>query len=73
MDKSVLREKELLSAKDLQTMGVGRGMAYSLLSRSDMPVVIIGGRKFMHKDLFMKWLERKAGGLEEQATINVQQ
>ena len=73
MDKSVLREKELLSAKDLQTMGVGRGMAYSLLNRSDMPVVIIGGRKFMHKGLFMKWLERKAGGLEEQAAFNVQQ
>ena len=66
-------EQIVLSAKDLQKMGFSRSMAYRLLNRADMPVLAIGDRKFMNKELFMKWLERKAGGLEEQAAFNVQQ
>lgn len=54
-------EKELLSASDLQDMGMGRSMVYQLLNRTDLPVVQIGKRKFMHKEKFLEWLEKQAG------------
>lgn len=66
-------EQIILSAKDLQKMGFSRSMAYRLLNRSDMPVLSIGERKFMNKELFMKWLEKHGAALEEQAAGNVQQ
>ena len=64
-------ERELLSAADLQGMlGLSRSKVYEMLKRSDMPVVALGGRKFMHKDLFMKWLERQAAGPEEMRAMS---
>ena len=53
-------EKKVLSADDLQNMGFARGMTYNLLNRKDLPVVTIGRRKFMHRDLFMAWLKAQA-------------
>ena len=53
-------EKTVMTASDIQRMGMSRSMAYQLLNREDLPVVIIGGRKFMHRDLFLKWLEEQA-------------
>lgn len=53
-------EKELLTSKDLQKMGISRTRAYQLLDRPDLPVVILGGRKFMHRKLFIQWLEKQA-------------
>ena len=52
--------KELLSAKDLVRMGFGRSMSYQLLNRSDLPVISIGGRLFMHRQLFEEWLKVQA-------------
>ena len=54
-------EKELLSASDLQEMGMGRSMVYQLLNRADLPVVQIGKRKFMHREKFLEWLAGQAG------------
>ena len=66
--------RELLSAGDLQEMlGLSRSKVYEMLNRSDMPVVTIGGRKFMHKELFMQWLARQAAGRETVTAGNVQQ
>jgi hypothetical protein len=47
----------LLSAKHLQACDVTRSMAYHLLNREDMPVVRIGGRLFMNRDLFFQWVD----------------
>ena len=50
----------LLSARDLMGMGIARSLAYQLLNRADMPMVQIGGRKFMHRELFLTWLLNQA-------------
>ena len=47
----------LMSAKDLQRVGVTKTMAYQLLNREDIPVVCIGGRKFVNRDKFFQWLD----------------
>ncbi len=52
--------RRLLSAKDLQEMGFSRSTAYNLLNRADLPVVRIGGRKYLHAGLFDRWLENQA-------------
>ena len=53
----------LLDAKALQALvPCSRSMAYQFLNREDLPVVIIGERKFMHRDLFLKSLEEQATG-----------
>lgn len=53
--------RELLSAEDVRKVtGLSRASAYALLNRTDLPVVRIGGRKFMHKDLFLEWLKEQA-------------
>ena len=60
MEQHNNHDKPVLSATDIQKMGFCRSMAYQLLNREDLPVVVIGGRKFMHRDLFLKWLEEQA-------------
>ena len=50
----------LLSAKHLQACGLSRSMTYALLSREDMPVVKIGERLFMNRDLFFEWIDTQA-------------
>lgn len=47
----------LLSISNLQAMGMGRSMAYQLLKSPKLPVVQIGGRRFMLRDKFITWLE----------------
>ncbi|NCB52844.1 MAG: DNA-binding protein [Clostridia bacterium] len=50
----------LISAIDLQAVGIPRPTAYQLLNRSDMPVVMLGRRKFLNRDLFFKWLDEQS-------------
>ena len=47
---------EILSAKDLQDMGFSRSMSYALFNREDIPVIRIGKRKFIRREIFMEWL-----------------
>ena len=47
---------EILSAKDLQEMGFSRSMSYALFNREDIPVIRIGKRKFIRREIFMEWL-----------------
>ena len=49
----------MLSANDIQTMGFTRTMAYNILNRDDVPVVKIGSRKFIQRDKFFDWLDRR--------------
>lgn len=56
----------LLSAKDLQKMGISRSMSYQILNRSDVPVIKIGDRKMIKRDEFLAWLDRCTVGAIEQ-------
>lgn len=49
----------LMSAKDIQEMGVSRAMAYQILNRNDIPVLKIGDRKMVKREDFMTWLDRQ--------------
>lgn len=51
----------MMSAKNIQSVGFSRTLAYSLLNRDDVPVITIGGRKFVQRDRFFEWLDRQAG------------
>lgn len=51
---------QLMTAKDLQTVGLSRPMAYRLLNREDLPVVVIGRRRLMNRDRFFEWMDRQA-------------
>jgi len=51
----------LLSAKHLiQAYGLTRSMSYQILNREDAPVVRIGERLFMKRDLFDAWLDSQS-------------
>lgn len=56
----------LLSAKDIQKMGISRSMSYQILNRSDVPVIKIGDRKMVKRDEFLAWLDRCTVGATEQ-------
>lgn len=56
----------LLSAKDIQKMGISRSMSYQILNRSDVPVIKIGERKMVKRDEFLDWLNRCTIGVAEQ-------
>ena len=49
----------MLSANDIQAMGFTRTMVYKILSSEEVPVVKIGGRKFVQRDKFFAWLDSK--------------
>lgn len=60
MDEKTIRELPvLMSAKDLQKLGISRSMSYNLLNRKDMPVVKIGSRKLIIRDDFINWLSNQ--------------
>ena len=61
----------LLTAKHLQGCGLSRSMAYQLLGRADMPVIRIGERLFMNRDLFFQWMDEQATGHSEGGRANV--
>lgn len=50
----------MMSARHIMQLGFSRATAYQFLNRDDLPVVRIGERLFMHKVLFLEWLEQQA-------------
>ena len=46
----------MMSAKDLQSMGFSRSMAYRLLQGDLIPIVCIGKRRFICHETLLKWL-----------------
>ena len=46
----------MVSAKDLQAMGFGRGMAYRLLRGDIIPVVTVGTRRFIRQSVLLEWI-----------------
>lgn len=61
MDKHVFLPM-LLSAKHLVQMGFSRTLAYQLLNRDDLPVVVFGRRRFMLREGFDHWLAEQSQG-----------
>lgn len=59
----------LMSAKDLQRVGMSRTMAYQMLNRQDVPAISIGGRRFMNRDRFFEWLDRNTNGAPASAGV----
>ncbi len=55
----MLDGKEVWGARELQRAGFSRAMAYKLLSRADVPVIVIGERRFVHAALFKEWLKNQ--------------
>ena len=49
-----------MSVADIQKLGFSRSMSYQLLNMASMPVLKIGGRKFMVRDLFFDQLAEAA-------------
>ena len=56
----------LISAKDMQKMGISRAMSYQILNRADLPIIKIGERKMVKRDEFLAWLDRCTVGATEQ-------
>ena len=56
MSEDLKHTPEILSAKDLQDMGISRSMSYALFNREDVPVIRIGKRKFIRREKFFEWL-----------------
>ena len=46
----------MMSAKDLQAMGFGRGMAYRLLRGDIIPMVTVGTRRFIRQSVLLEWI-----------------
>ena len=55
-----IHELDLWGVHELQQDGFSRAMAYQLLNRQDLPIVRIGNRRFIHRELFQKWLRDQA-------------
>ena len=51
----------LLSAKEAPQVGISRSAYYRLTHREGVPIVIIGERRYIHRDLFFEWLEQNVG------------
>lgn len=64
METNNQEQKAVYGIRDLMRMGFSRTMSYQLLNRHDVPVVVIGGRKFVHAKLFDEWLEQQANNHE---------
>ncbi|MBR1606980.1 MAG: DNA-binding protein [Clostridia bacterium] len=54
------QQKQVWGERDLEKAGFSRTMSYQLLARKDVPTITIGGRKFVHRELFMEWLKGQA-------------
>ena len=59
-EKQMENRTAVIDAKGIQALGFSRSMAYQFLNRVDMPVVKIGHRKYLHRELFERWLEEQA-------------
>lgn len=53
----------LLTIRNLtEDIGLSRAMAYQLMHREDMAVVVIGKRRFIKRDDFLNWLDDQREG-----------
>lgn len=51
----------ILTVKDAQELtGLPRSTVYKLLHREDVPTIFNGRRLYLHRDMFLAWLEAQA-------------
>ena len=43
-----------------EALGIGKGLAYKLLSRDDFPKIVINGRYYIPVDKLKRWIDRQA-------------
>jgi hypothetical protein len=53
----------MMSAKDIQSMGFSRTIAYAILHQDDMPVVKVGKRLFLKRDEFFSSISNQSKGV----------
>lgn len=53
----------LISVKDVAKLGISKTTFYRLTHMSALPVIIIGSRRYLHRDRFYEWLDNCAIGL----------
>ena len=58
--------EKLLSAADLEKMGIARSAVYALFGRDDFPTVHIGRRLFVTESALCAWFE-KGGTAQDKA------
>ena len=52
----------LLSARDVEKLGISRTMYYRLTHMASVPTVLLGERRYIHRDRFFEWLDQAAEG-----------
>lgn len=50
----------LLSARDSVKLGISKTTFYRITHMEDIPVIIIGSRRYLHRDRFFRWLDQEA-------------
>ena len=48
----------LLSVKDAEKLGISKTTYYRLTHMADLPTVLIGDRRYLHRDRFFEWLDQ---------------
>lgn len=48
----------LLGAKDAARLGISKSMYYRLTHMADLPTIMIGSRRYLHRDRFFEWMDR---------------
>ena len=48
----------LLSSKDVGKLGISRSMFYRLIHMASVPTIILGERRYIHRDKFFEWLDK---------------
>lgn len=65
MDMNKANETEtvpqLLTVKDLCAIGLSRDVSYSLMHAKGFPAIKIGGKYYVSKTAFIKWLTKHEG------------
>ena len=52
----------LLSARDVEKLGISKTMYYRLTHMASVPTVLLGERRYIHRDRFFEWLDQAVEG-----------
>ena len=52
----------LLSARDAEKLGISKTMYYRLTHMASVPTVLLGDRRYIHRDRFFEWLDHAVDG-----------
>ena len=52
----------LLSARDVEKLGISKTMYYRLTHMASVPTILLGERRYIHRDRFFEWLDQAVEG-----------